>query len=58
MEGNSACSLSILNVSIKKITGPLGEGAAGGRTLFTFSSFFTTLTFRLFSLLHMFYLRQ
>ena len=29
MEGNSACSLSILNVSIKKITGPLGEGTAG-----------------------------
>ena len=29
MEGNSGCSLSISNVSIKKITGPLGEGAAG-----------------------------
>ena len=26
MEGNSACSLGISNVSIKKITGPSGEG--------------------------------
>ena len=29
MEGTSACSLSISNVSIKKITGLLGEGATG-----------------------------
>ena len=29
MEGNSACSLSISNVGIKKITEPLGKGARG-----------------------------
>ena len=57
MEGNSACSLGISNVSIKKITGPSGEGVRLG-TLVTLSSLFTTLTFRLVSLLNMFYLRQ